>query len=327
MQTPLNHLGRNALNDTSQPLGLERTPERDEVLRRIGRNVVNFQMVEAMLKHLNATASVHGPASELAERMEAQRTAVHRKTMGELAGRMVTHVLQAPPEHQTPDEISEPWVGFHFSVETDAQFIDQHDQEMRALVDARNDLIHHFLPRWYSAVDGDADAALAYLDAQRDETFRMLDRLRGWVTTMDEGRKQLAAFFASPEGARQMELGFLQGSHLVAILGEIALKTARPDGWAYLTTALNLIRSKAPDELEDLQKRYGHQNLKGILLAAEYFDVMDEALPNGGSRTVYRINDRYTMHIGEGDATEQVSAAKALPVVNQIDNSCPESGR
>jgi hypothetical protein len=84
MQTPLNHLGRNALNDTSQPRGLERTPERDEVLRRIGRNVVNFQMVEAMLKHLNAAASVHGPASELAERMEAQRTAVHRKTMGEL---------------------------------------------------------------------------------------------------------------------------------------------------------------------------------------------------------------------------------------------------
>ena len=208
MQTPLNHLGRNALNDTSQPRGLERTLERDEVLRRIGRNVVNFQVVEAMLKHLNATASVHGPASELAERMETQRTAVHRKTMGELAGRMVTHVLQAPPEHQTPDEISEPWVGFHFSVETDAQFIDQQDQEMRALVDARNDLIHHFLPRWYSAVDGDAEAALAYLDAQRDETCRMLDRLKCWVTTMDEGRKQLAAFLASPEGERQLELGF-----------------------------------------------------------------------------------------------------------------------
>lgn len=279
------------------------------MLRRIGRNVVNFQMVETMLKHLNANASVHGPASQLADRMEAQRTAVHRKTMGELAGKMVTHVLQAPPEHQTPDEITEPWIGFHFTVETNAQFIDQHDQEMRALVDARNDLIHHFLPRWDSAVDGDAETALAYLDAQRDETFRMLDRLKGWVKALDEGRRQLAAFWASPEGVRQMELGFLHCSHLVAMLGEIALKTARRDGWAYLTTALNLIRREAPDELTALQQRYGHQNLKGILLAADFFDVTDEALPNGGIRTVYRINDRYTLHLGRDVATRAGSRA------------------
>ncbi len=315
------------MSNESEPRRLERTPERDEVLRRIGRNVVNFQMVEAMLKHLNANASVHGPASQLADRMEANRTAVHRTTMGELAGKMVTHVLQAPPEHQTPNEISEPWFGFRFTVETDAQFTDQHDQEMRAPVDARNDLIHHFLPRWYSAVDGDAEAALAYLDAQRDETFLMLDRLRGWVKALDEGRQQVAAFWASPEGMRQMELGFLQSSHLVAMLGEIALKTARPDGWAYLTTALHLIRREAPDELDDLQKRYGHQNLKGLLLAAEYFDVVDEALTNGGIRTVFRINDRYTLQLGEDVASEPKSVAKALPSVNQIDNSRPAPGR
>lgn len=311
------------MSNESPPRGLERTPERDEVLRRIGRNVMNFQMVEAMLKHLNATASVHGTASQLAERVDAQRDAVHRKTMGELAGRMVTHVLQAPPEHQEPDEVTEPWVGFRFTVQADAQFVDQHDQEMRALVNARNNLIHHFLARWNSAADGDTEKALAYLDAQRDETFRMLDRLRGWVAAMDEGRKQLAAFMASPESVRQMELGFLQSSRLVAMLGEIALKAARSDGWTLLSTAGNLIKRNAPTELEDLQKRYGHQNLKGILLAAEYFDVMEEALPNGSSRTIYRINDRYTLQIGQGDVAEQVAATVSLPVVNQIDNQRP----
>jgi hypothetical protein len=198
---------------------------------------------------------------------------------------------------------------------------------MRALLDARNDLIHHFLPRWSAAVVGDVETALAYLDTQRDDTFRMLDRLRGWVNAMEEGRKQLAAFWASPEGVRQMELGFLQNSRLVAMLGEIAQKTARSDGWALLSTAGHLIKRNAPAEMEDLQKRYGHPNFKGILLAAEYFDVMDEALPNGGSRTVYRINDRYTLQIGQDDAPEQVSVVKALPVVNQIDNSYPASGQ
>jgi hypothetical protein len=291
------------LNDSPEARGLGRTPERDEVLRRVGRNVVNFQMVEAMLKHLNANASVHGPASELFERIEAQRSAVYRKTMGELAGRMVTHVLQPPPGFGDPREDSEHWVGFHIGVESDMQFIDKYDKEMRALVDARNDLVHHFLPRWHAAVGGDTDAALAYLDTQRDQTILMIERLKGWVKSMEEGRRQLAEFIASPEGVRQMELEFLQASRLVAMLGEISVKAARSDGWTPLSTAGHLIKRHAPEELDDLRKRYGHQNLKGILLAAQFFDVKEEAMPNGATRTIYRVNDRYTFKIGPDEVT------------------------
>lgn len=166
---------------------------------------------------------------------------------------------------------------------------------MRSLVDARNELVHHFLPRWYTAVEGDSEAALAYLDAQMHKTFHMMDRLKGWVRTMYESSKQSAEFWAFPEGKHQIILSLLQGSSLVAMLGEIALRAARGDGWAYLTTAMNLIKREVPQELDDLQKRYGHQNLKGILVAAEFFDVEDEPLAGGGTRTVYRINDRYEL--------------------------------
>ena len=111
----------------------------------------------------------------------------------------------------------------------------------------------------------------------------------------------MAEFFSSPEGSRQIELAFLQGSRLVAMLGEIAMRTARPDGWAMLSTAGNLIKREAPDELEDLYKRFGHRNLKGILFAAEFFDVADEPLPAGGVRTIYRINDRYELTLPTED--------------------------
>lgn len=303
---------RTNLNEENQRRSFVRTPETDEVMRRIGRNVVNFQMVEAMLKHLNAHASLHGPASQLATRMEDQRAAEHKKTMGELVGRMMSKVLQPQQEHETPDEIDEPWFGFRFTVETDAQFIDQHDKEMRSLVDARKELIHHFLPRWYSAVDGDFEAALAYLEDQMNETIRVMDRLRGWVRATDEGRKQVAEFWASPEGQRQMTLSFLQGSRLVAMLGELALRTARTDGWALLSSSGNIIKREAPAELDDLQKRHGHRNLKGILLAAEYFDVVDEPLATGGTRTVYRINDRYKLTLTP-DAKPEAKPALSSP--------------
>jgi hypothetical protein len=273
----------------------KRTPQTDEILRRVGRNVVNFQQVEYLLKHLNAHAAIHAPASQLTSQLEKQIASVHRSTMGELAGRMVSNVLRPQEEHQSPDEIDEPWFGFRFTVETDTEFVDRHDQEMRALVDARNDLIHHFLPHWQAAVDGDVDSALAYLDAQLDDTLRMKDRLENWAQTMSEAKKQMAEFFASPEGAHQIKLGLLQSSRLVAMLGEIAMRTARLDGWAMLSAAGHLIKREAPDELEDLHKRFGHRNLKGVLLAAEFFDVADEPLPAGGVRTIYRINDRYEL--------------------------------
>ena len=288
------------MNDEAVPRAHVRTPESDEVLRRIGRNVVIFQQVEHLLKFLNAHSKLNGPASQLPARVKEQMVAVHMNTMGELAGKLASGVLQPHAEFRSPDDIDEPWVGFRFSVGADAEFADRHDQEMRTLVDARNDLIHHFLPRWQSAVGGDTDGALTYLDAQRTDAVRMLERLQGWARSLALGRKQLAAFWASPEGERQMELAFLQASRLVAMLGEIAIRMARSDGWALLSTAGSLIKREAPAELEALGKRFGYPNLKGVLLASELFDVTEEPTRGGGTRTIYRINERYELHL-QGD--------------------------
>ena len=299
------------VSDEATPRAHVRTPETDEVLRRIGRNVVNFQQVEHLLKYLNTHSAFRGPASELSARFEKHAATVQKKTMGELAGKLVDNVLRLPPDDETPDVIDEIWMGFRFSIETDAEFVDRHDQEMRALVDARNDLIHHFLPQWHSAVDGNTDNALAYLDAQRDETMRMMDRLQGWARSVDVGKRQLAEFWASAEGQRQFELAFLRGSRLVAMLGEIAMRTVRPDGWALLSTAGQLIKREAPAELEDLRKRFGNPNLKGVLLASELFDVTEEPTLGGGMRTIYRINERYELLMRHEPAAAEGSGADA----------------
>lgn len=285
------------MSDDAAPQAHVRTPETDEVLRRVGRNVVTFQQIEHLLKFLTAHSAAMSPMSELSVRLEQQVAAVQGKTMGILAGKLVNDVLQPQTDHQAPEEIDEVWLGFRFSIEADAEFVDRHDQEMRALVDARNDLIHHFLPRWTSAVGGDTESALNYLDAQRAEAGRMMERLQGWARSIALGRQQMAEFWASPEGQREFELAFLRSARLVAMLGEIAMRTARADGWALLSTAGNLIRREAATELADLRKRFGQPGLKGVLLATELFDVHEESLPNGGTRTIYRINDRYELHL------------------------------
>lgn len=282
------------MSDKQAKKRYERAPETDEVLRRIGRNVVNFQEVELLLKHLNAHSTLHAPFSQVLVQVEKQAASVHRNTMGDLANKLIAK-LQTQDEHQTPDEIDEPWFGFTFTVGTDAQFLDRHAEEMAELVNSRNDLIHHFFTRWVNAVEGDTESALAYLDTQLEQTRRMSERLRQWAEAMDETKRQMASFFASPEGIRHLELAPLQSSRLVVMLGEIAMRKARADGWTFLSTAEHIIRKEAPEELVDLQERFGLRNLKGVLLAAEFFETVEEPLSGGGTRTVYRISDRYEL--------------------------------
>lgn len=174
---------------------------------------------------------------------------------------------------------------------------------MKELVDRRNELVHHFLPRWQAAVGGDAEAALDWLDAQREAAVGMLDRLQGWARTVETARKEHAAFFASAEGARQMELMFLRSSRLVVMLGQIAMATPRSDGWTLLASAGQLIKRDAPEELQNLRKRFGHATLKAVLLATELFDVAEKATSGGGTRTIYRINARWRLESPPADST------------------------
>lgn len=269
-----------------------RTPATDEVLRRIGRNVVNFQHVEHLLKRLTVGTVPSGPISKMAARLEKHVATVNTSTMGLLAGRLTDTVLKSPAEKSTPDEIDEPWFGIRFGIETDAELVDRNKREMQFLVESRNDLIHNFLPRWHSSVGGDTAGAIEYLDAQMAETMRIMDRLKAWVKSMDESRRVGAALLASPELDRQFELVWLRSSRLVVMLGDIATRSARPDGWMLLSTAGSLIRRDAPDELLDLKKRFGLPGLKAVLRATEMFDVMDEKLPNGATRAVYRLGDQ-----------------------------------
>lgn len=289
------------MTDEAQPRMHVRNPETDEVLRQVGRNVVNFQQIELLLKYLNANARWRAPASQLSTHLQKQTELINRKTMGDLAGRLFDNVLLPATEDEDDDEesehITEAWLGFHFHLETDAEFVDRHDKEMRALVDARNDLIHHFLPRWHAAVGGDTQNALGYLDSQNVQTLSMLERLQGWTRTLDSGKQQHFEFLTSDEGQRQLELAFLRSTRLVLMLGQLAFRTPREDGWISLSTAGSLIKQTAPRELEDLEARLGCSSLKSVLLATELFDVKDEPTRNGGRATVYRINDKFELQL------------------------------
>jgi hypothetical protein len=108
------------------------------------------------------------------------------------------------------------------------------------------------------------------------------------ITSMQEVQKISAEFLDSDEAKRQFELLLTSQSPLELLLGDIATEAARFDGWTSLSTAEQLIRQRAPEEMVAIRERYGHKTLKGFLLATGLFEIHEEPTDRCGVRVLYR---------------------------------------
>lgn len=52
-------------------------------------------------------------------------------------------------------------------------------------------------------------------------------------------------------------------------------------------------------------ERYGHRTVKKLMQATELFYIEEEPTPGGGTRTVYRIDPRFELHIQRDEPAPQ----------------------
>ena len=249
-----------------------------------------FQQMEHMLKCFLANGQYSGYASELAKNIEQSRETIHKQTMGQVVGQFLEKIFSASKETtNAPEELTEAWVSFRYTIECDDTYYEGRKNALDSIVAQRNELIHHLLPKWdFNSLDSGTATEL-YLDQQREKILPELEVLKAQLKAMQEAGKVLADFLASNEGEKQFELSFLRQSQLVAWLFSIAEQRTRPDGWVVLSNAAQFIRQHAPEEVANLEKRYGYKKLKGAILATEYFDINEEQTDKGGIRVLYRI--------------------------------------
>lgn len=267
----------------------DRTSTSDEVLRRVGRNLVIFQQIERFLKLLLANHKSAGNPANYAANLQEQAECINKKMLGHLVEKYGTEVLQDAgvdvPEEERPDN----WFAFSFRVSGGTEFVEVMRRDLKLMTDERNDLVHHFLPRWQPGNDDVLNEALAYLDAQREKVLPMHEHLRNTVLHLHECAKALSDFIASPEYEKQTELMWLQVSPLVGLFCDVATQYHRKDGWTYLAQAGDLAAKELPDEIKGLKERYGFKTLKKLLVASEIFEVFDEPLVSGAFRTLYKV--------------------------------------
>lgn len=261
----------------------------DEVLRKVGRNVLLFQQIEALLKFLVANHRRDGNTSNFEERLQQRTEKTNKQMMGKLVEQFTDGILSDAGEpNAEPEEQNQIWMSFTFTTSGDREFYEAQRADMKRMVDERNDLIHHFMPRWQPDSPEKMGEAAKYLDEQRARVLPMFEHLRSVSKALIDVGQSMAAFMVSEEGQRHFDLILLQHSPLVSVLKDVAEHKHRADGWAYLADAGRIAWLQEPEAVTHMKERQGHATLKKLAVASDLFDVFDEPLPNGGYRTLYK---------------------------------------
>lgn len=175
------------------------TDDFNRVSRKLGVCVIRMQQYELLVKGLLSKSCLSGSITDFQNNQEIRKADMRRKTLGQLVGELTGNFLRnstSPPREETliqtaGTEITAPHMSFNFFVEMDDQDFDSFSSELAALVDTRNDLIHHFLER-FNLFDA---SVLPEAEAYLDQTYKSVDRhfvtLREWAKAFEKGRKVL----------------------------------------------------------------------------------------------------------------------------------------
>ena len=172
---------------------------RNEVFRKIGRNVVNFQMLEGMLKSLVMSSGVHGKASELQDKKKQQQESVKMRSMGKLVGSLFDSVLNNTSSVEPPDELDEPWLSVSHEIELSEDDATNLKQALAGIVEERNQLIHQrLLGVDFNSIEECTELS-ALLDLQRDKLIPHFEQVRSFLKDRIDMGKHLEKIYATEE--------------------------------------------------------------------------------------------------------------------------------
>jgi hypothetical protein len=171
----------------------------DEVLRKIGRNVVNFQKMEGMLNVLVAGANISGPIDEIKSILEKKKKSTNKMPMGKLSDEFIKAIYSESDLEEPPQDSNKTWISFSFRVENGEKLIHELRKTHRFIVSERNRLIHKMLINFDASSTEICEQLISDLDDQAERLRPEYDNLRGLLKNFFEGRKELGKAMLSEE--------------------------------------------------------------------------------------------------------------------------------
>jgi len=262
---------------------------KDELFRKVGRNLINYQTIEQLLKQLILSSRISGPISQLEEIRKQKSEEVKVQTMGTLAGQFIENSYQAPKASSNEQaEIKETHLSTSFYFDVSDDVLESRKADLKKITDARNNLVHHLLPRLDLNSIESCLAISRELDEQREEQSKEIEHLISLIKQIGNSMKEYAEFLNSDEGYKLFELRHLQQSRLVGMLLELSETQSRPDGWTVLDNSTRYIKNNLADDLVKIKQYEGCKTMKSLVITSELFDILEESTKKGGTRVLYR---------------------------------------
>ncbi len=166
---------------------------REIAFRKIGRNLVNLQRFERMLKLIIVRSNVQGYASELAKIHQDRTKETSHRTLGLLVKEFLDTVYSTddPFSDGPADARNEIWMSHVFRIQSNADSISKIERELRELVEERNLLIHHWLAEVDFASVAECQELISRLDAQVDRLTPHYESLMRQLGHMQTAQKEL----------------------------------------------------------------------------------------------------------------------------------------
>ncbi len=163
-----------------------------EALSAVGRNVVNFQRLEQILKHLALAAPICVRLSTLQSALETRKAKSERLTLGVAVKKWIESAYHTGPL-QDPQPVNEIIVSFGFVLQWLPGKLDQLSAELESLARERNSLIHLDLAQLNFEDEGECIALSIQLSAQNDRIIRAIEVLEATLTGLQDLARRMAS--------------------------------------------------------------------------------------------------------------------------------------
>jgi hypothetical protein len=276
----------------------ESEKQRDEIHRKIGRNISLLQKVELALKfilsksNLSFTLNTLNPSPlSLQDQLQQQKAAFTQKTMGCVSRLFCERVLTEPEELSDSGEIfkGEARLTFGFNILSDSEdWQDEFKGKLNAIVEDRNRLVHHLFTTFnFSSSEGLNELDI-FLDQQHCKALSLSNDLTVFIESIQESDKLLSLFLPLTAPTDCLKSPYVQEIVAYMYLHSTLSANFKKSIGTCLASAGKFIRNQCPEAFSECQKKYGVKSFKKLILQIGFFDLLNE-----GGTLFYRLKPEH----------------------------------
>ena len=170
---------------------------RDEALRKIGRNVVNFQKIEALLKVLVLYSSVDSKTRDNEVTHSFNEKLIQNRSLGEVVSKFLKNLIENRVAENEELHSSELHISTRSYLVMDAEDVTKEKIELKRLVSERNQLIHKDLASFDFNCVKNCRKLILKLDEQNSRVLDKLNQFKDILDTFKLMKKELLTYFES----------------------------------------------------------------------------------------------------------------------------------